>query len=176
LGPQPTGIIALYDEDSAVILWKDDGLVVTEIGPVCAVVWRSSVTRERFQAQRLGLDRVVRANPGGAGFLCVIEPTSPVPNLDLQRASGTMVAIQRPHLRYLACVIEGDTLRALIVRTVLNRMRAMVTGRFPLGFFAAVDEAAVPMVEALPAAGSAESVTASVEDARAVLPPASRPD
>jgi hypothetical protein len=158
------------------ILWKDAGLVVAEIGPVCAVVWRSTVTRDRFEAQRLGLEQVVRANPGGAGFLCVIEPTSPVPNLDMQRASATMIGIQRPRLRYLACVIEGDTMRAKIVRGVLVRMRAMVTGRFSFDFLATAAEAAVPMVEALPAAGSASSFVASVEEARAMLPRASRPE
>jgi hypothetical protein len=158
------------------ILWRDAGLVVTEIGPVCAVVWRSTVTRDRFEAQRLGLEQVVRANPDGAGFLCVIEPTSPVPNLDLQRASGTMIAILRPRLRYVAVAIEGDTMRAVIVRGVLLRMRSLITGRLPYDFFATVKESAVPMVEALPAAGSAESFKASVEEARALLPPPSRPE
>ncbi len=151
------------------IFFQDTGLVVTEIGPVCAVVWRSTVTRERFRAQCRGLEQVVRANPRGAGFLCVIEPTSPVPSLDLQRASANMIAIHRPRLSYVACVIEGDTYRATIARTVLAGMRSLVTGRFALGFFATVADAAVPLAQALPAV-PASSLEQCVENARSLLP------
>jgi hypothetical protein len=163
--------LTAVEKGEPLVLWKDAGLVVAEVGPVCAVVWRSTVTRERFQAQRMGLERTVRSNPEGCGFLCVIEPTSPVPSLDLQRASGTMIAIHRPRIRYIACVIEGNTLRASIVRGVLHRMRALVTGRVTFGFYATVGEAGAAMVEAMPAAGDAESIALSVESARSLLPP-----
>jgi hypothetical protein len=152
------------------ILSKDDGLVVARIGPTCAVVWRSAVTWERFSAQRRGLDLVVRANSvGGVGFVCVIEATSPVPSLELQWASANMIAIHRPRLGYVACVVEGDDLRASIVRGVLKGMRALVTGRFSYDFFGTVGEAAARLSEAL-SIGPAEDYADAVEKARAELP------
>jgi hypothetical protein len=153
------------------VLSKDDGLVVARIGTTCAVVWRSEVTWERFSAQRRGLDHVARANPAGAGFVCVIESTSPVPSLELQWASANMIAINRARLGYVACVIEGDDLRTSIVRGVLKSIRALVTGRFCYDFFDTVGAAATGISEALPV-GLAEDYAAAVESVRSLLPPA----
>jgi hypothetical protein len=158
----------------SLVLSKDPGLVVAEVGPVCAVVWRSTVTRARFEAQRRGLDHVVRSNPDGAGFLCVIESTSPVPSFDLQRASASMIAIHRPRLTYIGCVIEGDSYRSTVVRSVLTGMRAVITGRIAFGFFATVAEAAAPMAEALPPV-TAASLERAVESARSLLVECPRP-
>jgi hypothetical protein len=151
------------------VRWRDAGLVVAEIGPVCVVVWRAMVTRQRFEAQRVGLELVVRANPEGAGFLCLVEPTSPVPSLELQRASGNMIAIHRARLKYVACVIEGDSMRAAIVRGVLSGMRLLVTGRIAVGFWGTVGEAARGLSEALPI-GAAEPFAECVETVRSLLP------
>jgi hypothetical protein len=121
---------------------------------------------------RHGLEHVVRANAEGAGFLCVVEPTSPVPSLELQRASGNMIAIHRARLKYVACVIEGDSMRAAIVRGVLNGMRLLVTGRIAVGFWGTVGEAAKGLSEALPI-GAAEPFAECVETVRSLLPTSS---
>jgi hypothetical protein len=152
---------------------QDPGLVVAEIGPVCLALWRSTVTRERFEAQRRGLERVVRAHPGEAGFLCLIEPTSPVPSVELQRASASLIAIHRPRLKFVACVIEGDGLRAFVVRRVLNGMRALVTGRVNYGFYPTVAVAAIELARVFPACGLPEAIEQGVESARALMGPAS---
>jgi hypothetical protein len=152
----------------ASLLSYDSGLAVAQIRNVCVVIWRGAVTRGRFEAQRLGLERVVGAHPGDAGFLCVIEGGSPLPDHDLRRASANMISIHRRHLRYVACVMEGDGLRVAVVRTVLTGMRLLVTGRMASGFFATVPEATRHLAEYLPI-GPETSFVSSVEAVRARL-------
>jgi hypothetical protein len=150
------------------LLSRENGLVVGEIGNVCVVIWRNAVTRERFEAQRVGLECVVHDNPEGAGFLCVIEPSCPIPGDDMRRASADMIAIHRARLKYVACVMEGDGIRMTAVRLALTAMRNLVTGKLPTGFFATTAEAAPQLGEHF-AIGSAESLVASVEALRARL-------
>jgi hypothetical protein len=135
---------------SAEVLWSDEGLVVASLGRVCIAVWRATVTRTRFEAQRVGLEQVVRGHAGGVGFLCVVEATSPIPDDDMRRASANMIAIHRPRLEYVACVIEGESLKIVAVRAVLTTMRHLVTGKVANGYFATVAEAARGLGEHLP--------------------------
>jgi len=151
------------------LLWGDGGLVVAHVGRVCIAVWRAAVTRERFEAQRLGLEQMVRAHPEGAGFLCVVEASSPLPDDDMRRASANMIAIHRPHLTYVACVIEGDSLKTTAVRAVLVGMRLLVTGKVAIGYFATVDEAARHLAQHLPI-GSETSFLSTVGAVRAFSP------
>ncbi len=153
---------------TASLLAHDDGLAVAEIGSVCVAVWRGAVTRGRFEVQRRGLGWVVGRHPEGVGFLCVIERVSPLPDQDLRRASANMIAIHRPYLRYVACVMEGDSIRAAVVRAVLTGMRLLVTGKFTTGFFSAVPEAAHHLGEHLPI-GPESSFASAVEAVRASL-------
>ena len=145
-----------------------NGVAVAEIGSTCVVIWRASVTRERFETQRVGLESVVRSHPKGAAFLCVIESSSPVPDDDLRRASANMIAIHRPRLRYVACVMEGDGIRVAAVRLALTAMRNLVTGKIDSGFFATTAEAAAPLGKYVPIGGE-ESFVASVEAIRSCL-------
>jgi hypothetical protein len=146
----------------------DGGLAVAKLGSICVVVWRAAVTRERFEAQRVGLEWVVRSHPEGAGFLCLIEGGSPIPDDDMRRASANMISIHRPRLKYVACVMEGDGLRAAAVRLALTAMRQLVTGKVESGFFATTAEAAPHLGLHFPI-GSEESFVASVEAIRAQL-------
>jgi hypothetical protein len=150
------------------ILWCDPGLVTAEIGPVFLGLWRGTVTRERFEAQRLGVESVIRANPQGIALLVVIEPSSPVPDSDIRRASGNMLALQRPYIRYAACVMEGDGVRATLVRAALMAMRNLVTGKLPTGYLATVPEGVKRLAEHVPVA-SEETLVRSVEAARSYL-------
>jgi hypothetical protein len=153
---------------TASLLSHDDGLAVGEIESVCVAVWRGAVTRGRFEAQRRGLEWVVGRHPEGVGFLCVVERDSPLPDQDLRRASANMIAIHRPHLRYVACVMEGDSMRVAVVRAVLTGMRLRVTGKVASGFFATVPEAAHHLAEHLPI-GSETSFASAAETVRASL-------
>ncbi len=150
------------------LLSRETGLVVGEIGSICVVIWRKAVTRERFEAQRVGLECVVHAHPDGTGFLCVIEAACPIPGDDLRRASAAMIAIHRSRLKYVACVMEGDGIRMAAVRLALMAMRNLVTGKLPTGFFATTAEAATHLGEHF-AIGSPESLVASVEALRTRL-------
>jgi hypothetical protein len=147
------------------LLSRENGLVVGEIGNICVVLWRNAVTRERFEAQRVGLECVVHGNPEGAGFLCLIEAACPIPGDDMRRASADMIAIHRARLKYVACVMEGDGIRMAAVRLALTAMRNLVTGKVTTGFFATTAEAATHLGEYC-AIGSPESLVASVEGLR----------
>jgi hypothetical protein len=155
------------------VVWCDDGLVMGEIGTISVAIWRGGVTRERFEAQRLGLGRLVAAHPAGIGFLCIVEPTAIPPDDDMRRASADMVAIHRPHLRYVACVIEGDSIRSAIIRNILTLMRNLVTGKLAYGFVASVPEAVKQLGEHL-ALGDPTDLVAAVEVLRSHLDDACR--
>ncbi len=150
------------------ILSCDSGLAVAEVGRVCVVIWRAEVSRARFEAQRVGLEWVVRAHPEGAGFLCLIEAGSPIPGDDMRRASANMISIHRPRLKYVACVLEGDSVRVAATRLVLTAMRQLVTGKIANGFFATPAEAATHMAQHVPI-GPEELFVASVEAIRSRL-------
>ena len=63
-----------------------DGIGVAESGNVCAVLWRRSVTRPRFHAQKSGLASVVARHPEGVGFLSPGECSRTVPRTEARGA------------------------------------------------------------------------------------------
>jgi hypothetical protein len=150
------------------VIWRDAGVVVGEIENISVALWRGEVTRGRFEAQRVGLEHVVRTRID-AGFLCLVEPSAPLPNQEMVRASADMIAIHRPKLRYVACVIEGDGLRAGTVRAILNVMRMLITGKVHYDYFATVPDAAKGFARNLPPCPVAAFVR-GVEELRAAFP------
>jgi len=119
------------------ILHSGDGIAVGEVGPVCVVIWREAVIKSRFDRQAAGLAEVVKRNPEGSCFLCVVEPSAAPPDDKLRAASVEMVASHGERLKCVACVIEGTGFRAAVGRSVLSGM-ALLFGRrdTPLSFFA----------------------------------------
>jgi hypothetical protein len=123
------------------ILSEADGVVVGELGRVCVAIWRGAATPERFEDQRAGLAEVVRNHPDGAGFLCVIEPTSAPPSDRLRRASIEMITVHKDRLKCVAVVIEGEGFRAATVRGVISGMRLIFPhGKPPASAFSKVGE------------------------------------
>jgi hypothetical protein len=119
------------------LLHAGDGIAIAEIGPVCAVIWREAVVKSRFDLQATGLAEVVKRNPEGACFLCVVEPTAAPPDDKLRAASVQMVASHGERLKCVACVIEGTGFRAAVGRSVLSGMVLLFGQRkTPLSFFA----------------------------------------
>jgi len=151
------------------VLASIDGVIVGEIGRVCTVIWRTPVTRERFDAQRAGLDRVVARHPEGVGFLCVIETdTVPPPSDPLRRASIAMIAAHADRLRYVACVVEGSGFKAAAARSVLAGMRLVFRGRVSTGYFATLAQATNQLAKYVPI-GSEAAFISSVEILRSLL-------
>jgi len=124
------------------VVTEGDGVVVGELGRVCVAIWRGAATQERFEHQRAGLAEVIRNHPDGAGFLCVIEPTSAPPNDRLRRASIEMITSHGELLKCVAVVIEGEGFRAAIARSVLSGMRLIFRqNKPPASAFSKVGEA-----------------------------------
>jgi hypothetical protein len=151
-----------------------DGLAVGEVSNVCIVLWRGAVTRDRFDLQRDGLAEVTRRHPERAGFLCVIEPTATPPGDELRRASADMIAAHQPHLRCIACVVEGTGFKNSISRSALSAMALLLRSRtVPLSVFGTVGAAAMWMVPHIDAR-DADLLARSVDALRAELASFSR--
>jgi len=111
-----------------------DGVAVAQYGRLCVVIWRDAVTRPRFERQRAGLAAVVRNQPDGAGFLCVIEPSSKPPDEELRRASTEMIASHGEHLKCTAVVVQGEGFKAAITRSVLSGMTLLFSRKVETKF------------------------------------------
>jgi hypothetical protein len=108
-----------------------DGLGIAYVGTVCLVVWRRSVTLERFERQRTALRALADRHPQGVSFLCVIGENVPPPDAELRKASNQMVAALGNRLRCVACVIEGAGFRAATTRSVLAGMALLLRSSTP---------------------------------------------
>jgi hypothetical protein len=124
------------------VLHRSEAIVVGEIGPLCAVIWRGDVTRERFELQRAGLEGVVRRNGTRAAFLCVVEPDVKPPTDELRKASSDMIESHHGLLSCVATVIEGAGFKAALTRSVLSSIALLMHRRTtPISFCATVSEA-----------------------------------
>jgi hypothetical protein len=153
------------------ILHSGDGVAVGEVGAVCIVIWREAVIKSRFDRQAAGLAEVVKRNPDGSCFICVVEPTAAPPDDKLRKASVEMVESHGEKLKCVACVIEGTGFRAAVGRSVLSGM-ALLFGRreTPLSFFANTSAAARWMAQYMKV--NPLEVAKSVETVRKALAPA----
>lgn len=112
------------------------------MGCVCVVIWRGAVTPPTFEKQRASLALVVKNNPAGAAFICVIEPTAKPPSDTLRRASVEMISSHKSVLRANAVVVEGQGFSAALTRGVISGMRLVFREDTPSKVFASVAEAA----------------------------------
>ena len=109
-----------------------DGLGIAYVGAVCMVVWRRSVTLERFVRQRTALRALADRHPEGISFLCVIGENVPPPDAALRKASTQMITALGSRLRCIACVIEGGGFRAATTRSVLAGMALLLRSSTPV--------------------------------------------
>jgi hypothetical protein len=154
------------------IIHDSEGLLVAEIGVICAVVWRKSVTKQRFELQRSGLAAVVDRHRDGAGFMCVVEETSwPVPNDELRRASGEMVASHGARLACLALVVEATGFSAAVIRGTITGMLPFVRlgSGIPVAVFSNIRDA-VPWMTEFVRVDSADAFMSSLADIRRAPP------
>jgi len=137
-----------------------DGLVAAQKGETCIAIWRHKPQQMTFGIQRSMLDRTVAAHPGKAKFLCVVEPDAPAPDDDVREASADMVNEHGDKLIKVACVIEGDGLRATANRAVLAAMSLFVRSPVATKFFGSVGSAARWLMES---EGSAAAINLELE-------------
>jgi hypothetical protein len=153
-------------------LGSGPGIAACEIGPVCIVLWRGAVLPATFEIQSQALAQVIARHPGGAGFLCVIEPTAKPPDDELRRKSAEMLTGHGAKLRCVASVVEGSGLKASIARAVLSGITLLARERHTKAeYFANASLAVTWMGEHL-AIPPADQVLAALESLRASLPPA----
>jgi hypothetical protein len=124
-----------------------DGLIAAQKGEVCIAIWRHKPHQMTFGIQRSMLARTVATYPAKAKFLCVVESGAPAPDDDVREASADMVNEHGDKLSKVACVIEGDGLRAAANRAVLAAMSLFVQSPVATKFFGSVDSAAAWLLE-----------------------------
>lgn len=140
------------------IVSHHDGLGIAYAGAVCLVVWRRSVTLERFERQRTALHGLADRYPQGIGFLCVIGENTPPPDAELRKASNQMITALGNRLHCIACVIEGEGFRAATTRSVLAGMALLLRASGPrVRIVASAAEAAVWLAQQGAGAGASES-------------------
>jgi hypothetical protein len=101
-------------------------LGISQVGPVCLVVWRDKVTPERFELQRTALRSLAAKHAQPVALMCVVQPSSPPPDAAMRRASIAMVDELGSRLSCVACVIEGGGLIAATTRSVLSGMALLI--------------------------------------------------
>ncbi|MFT3924101.1 MAG: hypothetical protein QM778_16315 [Myxococcales bacterium] len=152
------------------VLYSGDGVIVGEVGPLCVVIWRDEVTRERFEQQRMGLERVVRKHRPNAAFVCVVEADTKPPSEELRKASTQMLEGFQSDLACTAGVIEGAGFKAALTRSVLSGITLLVRNRkSPVSYFATVSEATAWIATHMPIDPLA--LSRHVENLRAQLAP-----
>jgi hypothetical protein len=110
----------------------------------------------------------VRSHPNGAGYLCIVEPTSEPPEEEIRRAAAEMVTSQGQRLKRLAVVIEGSGFRAAITRSVFSGIVRFVRTPSPLRFFASAATATAWMAKGT-APGPVASLDLQIEQLRRLL-------
>lgn len=112
-----------------------DGIVVAQIGPVCACLWRKKPTPERFEIQRRCLEAAVKKRPGNTVFLCLVEAGTEPPDDNIRKASSTMITDLGQDLKAVAIVVEGTGFKAAISRTVLSGIVFLIRTPSPIKYF-----------------------------------------
>ena len=145
-----------------------EGLLMASLGRVCLALWKSKPTEQLFNVQRDQLAAAVSRAPGHELFLCVIEPTSPPPDVELRQASSDMINAHGANLAGTACVIEGTGFDTAINHTVLSGIGHAIHSPSPLRFFESTASACA-WLQTLAADLSPASLVEQVELARARL-------
>jgi len=122
-------------DSKAQLVQVGDGIVVAQIGPVCAALWRKKPTPERFEIQRSCLNAAVKKHPGNTVFLCLVEAGTEPPEDNIRKASSNMITDLGEDLKAVAIVIEGSGFKAAISRTVLSGIVFLIRTPSPIKYF-----------------------------------------
>lgn len=139
----PPDIATLEKSQQSRVIWAQNGLGLAECASLCIALWRGAVTDELLARQRAALESVVSAHPTCAGFVTIVEPSSPPPNQEQRRVAVEMVTRYGSRLACLACVIEGDGFAGAVARSVLAGMALLLpNSTAPVKFFGSAAAAA----------------------------------
>jgi hypothetical protein len=145
-----------------------DGIVVAQVGPVCAALWRKKPTADRFEIQRRCLQAAVKKRPGEIAFLCLVEAGTEPPDDAIRKASSNMITDLGEDLKAVAIVIEGSGFKAAISRTVLSGIVFLIRSPSPIKYFESAASAAVWLTQYV-AIGNVGSFIDQVEIVRRSL-------
>lgn len=153
----------------AEIVQIGDGIVVAQIGNVCAALWRKKPTKERFDLQRACLAAAVAKHPGRTAFLCLVEPGTEPPDDEIRKASSAMISGHGENLKAVAIVVEGTGFKAAISRTVLSGIVFLIRSPSPIKYFESAASGAAWLTQFVPV-GNLQQFVEQVEVARKALP------
>jgi hypothetical protein len=122
-------------DGKAELVQLGDGIVVGQIGPVCAALWRKQPTAERFEIQRSCLQAAVKKRPRNTVFMCLVEAGTEPPDDNIRKASSSMITDLGEELKAVAIVIEGTGFKAAISRTVLSGIVFLIRSPSQIKYF-----------------------------------------
>lgn len=119
-------------QDTLRILKVDRDYAFGEQSGCLFVIWRGQPTEASYgERARFMLDLAGR-RPGRCGVIEVIEPTSKAPSPAARNVIAQSMREVGKNLAGMASVVEGNELRATLVRAVLAGMQLLVRGEQPL--------------------------------------------
>ncbi len=105
------------------------------VGPVFVVVWTNHTTLEGVAASRDGLGQLAVHNPA-LGFLNIVDIKAPPPSAKVRSAMAAVLDDFAEHLSASAVVVEGEGIRAALVRSVVIGLTMLAKQPFPHQAFA----------------------------------------
>jgi hypothetical protein len=162
----PDGSVA---SGGAQVVGKTNGVAFGSCGNLFISVWRGANTAENLRLQGRHLTDFVRRRVGNSGFLCVIEESSPVPNQDMRELHTEVLRKLGSDLGCIGCVIEGGSMRASVVRSVLVGISILQRTQQATSYFANATAAHEWMQRRLSTATTAVAVQSAIDSIRAAI-------
>jgi hypothetical protein len=122
-----------------------------EFGPCLMVVWRGAPAEEDVRQINTWIGKLTQRLPGKCVYINVIEPKSPAPSSAARKLA--MEGLSRPGLACKVAVIEGNELRAALVRAILTGMALLRREEQPTKWFKNTREMSLWVKDQLQAAG-----------------------
>jgi len=113
-------------EDALKILKLDREYAFGEQEGFLLGVWRGQPTEASFQERGRYMVDLAARHPGRCGYLEVIETTSKPPSPAARKVAADVLKEIGKSLPYIGMVIEGNELRATLVRAVIAGMTLLV--------------------------------------------------
>lgn len=120
---------------------QDEAFALAAVGRVLLVLWRGAPTTARLELLAGMTERMIAAHPDGFFELQVIEPSSPPPDSKVRQGSAAVLRRMGGVARGIAFVVEGDSVRSGIVRTILRALSLLSRSAVPQRFYAELPRA-----------------------------------
>jgi hypothetical protein len=111
-------------------IYEDAGVRIGSSGPVLAVFWRESPTRDRALQLERAAKALIRRHPTGVSIVVVAHATMGLPPLELRSTLTALLREITPTTRAIAILTESDGLQLSLLRSFLTAVFIVVRPAF----------------------------------------------